>query len=199
MHESAWSASPQPHNILQRRLLESNLSKVRINRTTWTPKNELSTQSNKLHHVKPESPRRTEEEDMIFVWCQCAGKEMKAVIDTSCQYSIISSACLDRLGLKEHFRSYKNEEEKISLPYRVKAIGQIERLVVTLGRVTLDCTAAVIDDNDRHLSLGLQTLRSLKCVINLEKNHLEVGRGDREIVPFIVNKSRAKEDQSSEA
>ncbi|KAM4617961.1 nuclear receptor-interacting protein 3 [Discoglossus pictus] len=193
------SKDTQPHNILQRRLLETNLTKLRSNRTTWTPKSEYSAQSNKIHQVKTESPRKTEEDDMIFVWCQCAGKEMKAMIDTSCQYSLISSACLDRLGLKGHFRSYKNEEENISLPYNLKTIGQIEHLTITLGSLTVDCAAAVIDDNERNFSLGLQTLRSLKCVINLDKNHLEVGRTNREAIPFIVNRNTVKEDHSSDA
>ncbi|KAM3919634.1 nuclear receptor-interacting protein 3 [Leptodactylus fuscus] len=193
------SKDTQPHNILQRRLLESNLSKLRSNRPTWVPKNEVSTQSNRLHHGKGESSRKSEDDDAVFVWCQCAGKEMKVKIDTSCQYSIISSACLDRLGLKEHFRVYRNEEENVTLPYNVKSIGQAEHLAVTLGGVSLDCSAAVIDDKDRSFSLGLQALRSLKCVINLEKNHLEVGRSDRVVVPFIASRSTGREEHSSDA
>ncbi|XP_075044623.1 nuclear receptor-interacting protein 3 [Mixophyes fleayi] len=191
------SKDTQPHNILQRRLLETNLSKLRNNRTAWIPKSEFLAQSNKVHHGKVESPRKSEEDDAVFVWCQCAAKEVRAKIDTSCQYNIISSACLDRLGLKEHFRSYKNEDENISLPYNVKTIGQLDHLTVTLGNISLDCSAAVIDDNERSMSLGLQTLRSLKCVINLEKNQLEVGRSDT--VPFIVSRNSAKEDHSSDA
>ncbi|MEE6498714.1 hypothetical protein FKM82_003213 [Ascaphus truei] len=200
MKKLGTSKDTQPHNILQRRLLETNLTKLRTNRTTWTPaKTDSSAQSNKLKQAKSESPRKTEEEDVISVWCQCAGKETKAMIDTSCQYNLMSSTCLDRLGLKEHFRSYKHEDENISLPYNGKSIGQIEHLSVTLGSLTVDCPAAVIDDNERHFSLGLQTLRSLKCVINLEKNHLEVGRTGREAVPFIVNRSTTNEDRSSDA
>ncbi|XP_063800136.1 nuclear receptor-interacting protein 3 [Pseudophryne corroboree] len=193
------SKDTQPHSILQRRLLETNLTKLRNTRTAWIPKSDLSAQSNKVHHGKVESPRKTEEEDAVFVWCQCAGKEVKAKIDTSCQYSIISAACLDRLGLKEHFRSYKNEDENISLPYNVRSLGQIDHLAVTLGSISLDCTAAVIDDNERNISLGLQALRSLKCVINLDKNQLEVGRTDRDIIPFIVSRNTEKEEHSSDA
>lgn len=29
---------------------------------------------------------------------QCAGKDVKALIDTGCQYNLISSACVYRLG-----------------------------------------------------------------------------------------------------
>ncbi|XP_041416969.1 nuclear receptor-interacting protein 3 isoform X2 [Xenopus laevis] len=187
-----------PHNILQRRLLETNLSKLRINRPTWTPKNDKLAQSKKLNQGKLESPRKSEEEDMIYIWCQCAGKEVRALIDTACQYSLIPAPCLHRLGLKEHFRSYKKEEERPSLPYDVKAIGQVERMEVMLGGSTVECTAIVIDNNDRNFSLGLQTLKSLKCVINLEKNHIEVGQTDKDIIPFISNRNTVKEDHSSE-
>ncbi|CAJ0916420.1 unnamed protein product [Ranitomeya imitator] len=113
--------------------------------------------------------------------------------------SLRPSVQRDEIALKEHFRSYKKEEEILSLPYNVKSIGQVDRVTVTLGHMSLDCSAAVIDDKERNFSLGLQALRSLKCVINLEKNHLEVGRADREVVPFIASRSAAKEECSLDA
>ncbi|XP_053305302.1 nuclear receptor-interacting protein 3 [Spea bombifrons] len=182
------SKDTQPHNILQRRLLETNLSKVRPARASWPPKGE----SNKFHQAK--CAGTAGEEDLISVWCQCAGKAIRASIDTSCQHNLIPSACVERLGLKEHFRSCKNEEENAALPYNMTPIGQIERLAVTLGSLTLECAAVVIDDNDRYLSLGLQTLRSMKCTINLDKNQLEIGGSDPEVIPFIVTKHNAKEN-----
>ncbi|XP_031756246.1 nuclear receptor-interacting protein 3 isoform X2 [Xenopus tropicalis] len=184
-----------PHNILQRRLLETNLSKLRTNRSTWAPKNDVSAQSKKQNQAKCESPRKSEDDDMIYVWCQCAGKDVRAQIDTSCPHSLIPAPCLDRLGLKEHFRSYKKEEEPPALPYSVKPLGQVERMAVMLGNTTVECSAIVIDNNDRNFSLGLQTLKSLKCVINLEQNQIEVGR--TEIIPFII-RNTVREDQPSE-
>ncbi|OCT83593.1 hypothetical protein XELAEV_18021735mg [Xenopus laevis] len=198
MKKLGASKDTQPHNILQRRLLDTNLSKLRSNRSPWTPKNDVSAQSKKLNQVKSVNPRKSEEDDMIYVCCQCAGMEVRALIDTSCQYSLIPAPCLDRLGLKEHFRLYKKEEEPPSLPYSVKAIGQVERVAVMLGGATVECTAIVIDNNDRNLSLGLQTLKSLKCVINLEKNNIEVGQTDKDIIPFISNRNTVNEDHTSE-
>nr|DBA17654.1 TPA: hypothetical protein GDO54_003071 [Pyxicephalus adspersus] len=188
------SKDTQPHNILQRRLLESNLTKLRNNRTAWTPKSDHSAPSNKQSHGKGATPRRSEEDDALYVWGQCSGKEMKIRIDTSCHHNVISSACLDRLGLKEHFRFYKNEEDSVTLPYNVKTMGQIERLSITLGTIAVECSAVVVDDNERIVSLGLQALRHLKCVINLEKGQLEVGRSDKDVIPFIGSRSSAKED-----
>uniref|UniRef100_A0A4X1SPE0 Nuclear receptor interacting protein 3 n=1 Tax=Sus scrofa TaxID=9823 RepID=A0A4X1SPE0_PIG len=83
------SKDTQPHNILQRRLLETNLSKL-SSRVPWASK------SSRLSQAKSEGLRKSEE-DMIWV-PQCAGKDVKALVDTGCQYNLISSACVDRLG-----------------------------------------------------------------------------------------------------
>ncbi|XP_078538861.1 nuclear receptor-interacting protein 3 [Lissotriton helveticus] len=187
------SKDTQPHNILQRRLLETNLSKFRNNRTAWTPKSDQSALSKKFNHVKQTSQRKIEEDDMIFVSCQCAGKDLKVMIDTGCQYNLITSACVDRLGLKERVKTNKNDDENISLPQNVKPIGQVEHLTVTMGSLTLDCPAVVIEDNEKNISLGLQLLRSLKCVINLEKNHIELGKTEREAIPFVDKSCILKE------
>ncbi|XP_006089701.3 nuclear receptor-interacting protein 3 isoform X1 [Myotis lucifugus] len=182
----------QPHNILQRRLMETNLSKLRSSRVPWTSK------TNKLNQAKSEGLKKSEDDDMILVSCQCAGKDVKALIDTGCQYNLISSACVYRLGLKEHVKSHKHEGEKLSLPRHLKVVGQIEHLVITLGSLCLDCPAAVVEDNEKNLSLGLQTLRSLKCIINLDKHQLIMGKTDKEEIPFVETVS-LNEDNTSEA
>ncbi|NXG96906.1 NRIP3 protein, partial [Loxia leucoptera] len=178
------SKDTQPHNILQKRLMETNLSKFRGSRSSWAPK-DLSSQTNKLNQTKLDSLGKTEDEELIVVSCQCAGKELKAVVDTGSQHNLMSSACLDRLGLKEHLKALPVEEEMVSLPNKVKAIGQIERLSLTVGAVPVECAALVVEDNYQPFSFGLQTLKSLKCVINMEKHHLVLGQMDREEIPFV--------------
>ncbi|KAH0620900.1 hypothetical protein JD844_021785 [Phrynosoma platyrhinos] len=125
---------------------------------------------------------------------QCAGKELQVVVDTGCQRNIISSACLERLGLKKHIKSYKSECEKISLPSYMKVIGHIEHLSLTLGTILVDCAAIVAENYEKHFSLGLQTLKSLKCVINMEKHNLVLGKTDREEIPFVTNASAQEEN-----
>ncbi|KAM6394504.1 nuclear receptor-interacting protein 3 isoform 3-T3 [Pluvialis apricaria] len=179
------SKDTQPHNILQKRLMETNLSKLRSGRGSWTLKSDISAQTNKLNQTKLGSPGKTEDEDLIVVSCQCAGKELKAVVDTGSQHNLMSSACLERLGLKEHLKALPGEDEMVSLPYKVKAIGQIECLTLTVGAVPVECAALVVEDNEKPFSFGLQTLKSLKCVINMEKHHLVLGKTDREEIPFV--------------
>lgn len=54
----------QPHNILQRRLMETNLSKLRSSRVPWASK------TNKLNQAKSEGLKKSEDDDMILISCQ---------------------------------------------------------------------------------------------------------------------------------
>ncbi|NXF01724.1 NRIP3 protein, partial [Smithornis capensis] len=183
------SKDTQPHNILQKRLMETNFSKLRSSRGSWSPKGDISSQTNKLNQIKLGISGKTEDEELIVVSCQCAGKELRAVVDTGSQHNLMSSACLDRLGLKEHLKALPVEDEMVSLPDKV--IGQIECLTLTVGAVPVECTALVVEDNEKPFSFGLQTLKSLKCVINMEKHHLVLGKTDREEIPFVGSDSTA--------
>uniref|UniRef100_A0A8C3J9G3 Nuclear receptor interacting protein 3 n=1 Tax=Calidris pygmaea TaxID=425635 RepID=A0A8C3J9G3_9CHAR len=140
------SKDTQPHNILQKRLMETNLSKLRSSRGSWTLKGDISAQTNKLNQTKLGSSGKTEDEELIVVRCQCAGKELNAVVDTGSQHNLMSSACLDRLGLKEQLRALPGEDEMVSLPSKVKAIGQIESLALTVGAVPVECAAFIVGE-----------------------------------------------------
>lgn len=48
--------------------------------------------------------------------------------------------------LKEHLKALPGEDEMVSLPYKVKAIGQIECLTLTVGAVPVECTALVVGE-----------------------------------------------------
>uniref|UniRef100_A0A8C9L5L5 Aspartic peptidase DDI1-type domain-containing protein n=1 Tax=Pavo cristatus TaxID=9049 RepID=A0A8C9L5L5_PAVCR len=179
------SKDTQPHNILQRRLMETNLSKLRGSRGSWASKSDAPAQSNRLNQAKLGSSRSLEDEELLVVSCQCAGKELKAVVDTGTQHNLMSAACLDRLGLRERLEVLPSEEEEISLPHSERVIGRIDRLVLVVGALRVECAALVVEDSEKPFSFGLQTLKSLKCVINLEKNHLVLGKTEREEIPFV--------------
>ncbi|XP_043561803.1 nuclear receptor-interacting protein 3-like isoform X2 [Chiloscyllium plagiosum] len=116
----------------------------------------------------------------------CAGKEMKVQIDTGSRYNLISSACVDKLGLQELMKTEKDDTEKYGMPLISKITGQIENVGITLGQLNVECSAAVVDDDDKNtLSLGLQTLRSLKCIIDMEKQYLILGEKEKEEIPFL--------------
>ncbi|KPP78977.1 hypothetical protein Z043_101482, partial [Scleropages formosus] len=63
------SKEMQPHNILQRRLLEANLSRCRLNSRGVKSSNNSSGQNIGPHLSKQDSFFLPEEEDYIFVLC----------------------------------------------------------------------------------------------------------------------------------
>ncbi|NWY00090.1 NRIP3 protein, partial [Nothoprocta ornata] len=202
------SKDTQPHSILQRRLMETNLSKLRSSRGPWAAK---SDPAGKLHPSAPGSAGRPRQEELIVVRCQCAGQELEAVVDTGSHFNLVSSACLDRLGLSEHVKALGSDEEGAVLPQGARAVGRVEGLALALGAVSLECGALVVEDSEKPFSLGLQTLKSLKvrrrflqgriyqgccrshceglsslqCIINMEKQHLVLGQADRAEIPFV--------------
>ncbi|XP_072322592.1 nuclear receptor-interacting protein 3-like [Scyliorhinus torazame] len=182
------SKETQPHNILQRRLLETNLSKFQANNQgTWSSNNSFPAENKNFHQTKQELHKITPEDDLIFVCCKCAGIEMKVQIDTGSRYNLISSACVDKLGLRELVKTDKDETEKMGMPIILKVKGQIENIGIAIGQLNIECSAAVVDDDDdeKTLSLGLQTLRSLKCIIDMEKQYLIIGEKEKEEIPFL--------------
>ncbi|XP_043915700.1 nuclear receptor-interacting protein 3 [Protopterus annectens] len=190
------SKDTQPHNILQRRVLESNLTKFRNNiRGSRNPSSGMPAQCKEGNQLKQECLKRTEEEDMIFVWCKCAGKDLKALIDTGCRYNMISTACLSRLGLKDHVKTEKNDIGNLTLPRSLKVAGYIEHVTVTIGKIQVDCSAVIFEEDTRSFSLGLQTLRSLKCVIDMEKRQLVLWKTEKEEIPFADNQSTMHKDK----
>ncbi|XP_066558989.1 nuclear receptor-interacting protein 3 [Amia ocellicauda] len=191
------SKEMQPHSILQRRLLETNLSRFRLNNRGPKPANNgIVVQSNGIHHSKQESLITQEEEDLIFVSCKCSGREIKVLIDTGCKFNLISAACLDRLGLKEAVNMNKMETDTLLFPRNLQVLGQIEKMSLTIGQVKADCSVLVVESDRQFMSLGNRTLRSLKCVIDTEKQFLVLGRTEREQVEFIDGKSMSREESS---
>lgn len=81
--------------------------------------------------------------------------------------------------LKEHLTALPVEEETVSLLYKVKAIGQIECLTLTVGAVPVECAALVVGECvcvkmklQRHVKIKIETLlfcsKSLSLVLGRE-------------------------------
>uniref|UniRef100_A0A8C7EFK2 Nuclear receptor interacting protein 3 n=1 Tax=Nothoprocta perdicaria TaxID=30464 RepID=A0A8C7EFK2_NOTPE len=188
------SKDTQPHSILQRRLMETNLSKLRSSRGPWAAK---SDPAGKLHPSAPGSAGQLRQEELIVVRCQCAGQELEAVVDTGSHFNLVSSACLDRLGLSEHVKAFGSDEEGAVLPQGVRAVGRVEGLALALGAVSLECGALVL--GKRLLQVALCPLReglsSLQCIINMEKQHLVLGQADRAEIPFVEGSAAAEDER----
>ncbi|XP_030646433.1 nuclear receptor-interacting protein 3-like [Chanos chanos] len=172
------SKEGQPHNILQRRLLEANLSRNRLNNRGVKPSYNSQALSRPLHNDTQE-----EESDLIRVVCQCLGKEVTVMLNTGCVVNLISSVSVEKLGLKEKVIQTKNETDLGPFQRNLQTVGHIE-LNLNFGQTKAECTFTVIENDRPCISIGTKTLKSLKCVIDTEKQMLVLGKDTREQIQF---------------
>ncbi|XP_078023687.1 nuclear receptor-interacting protein 3-like isoform X3 [Epinephelus lanceolatus] len=178
------SKQGQPHHILQKRLLEAKLTRGRMNLCGVTPNSGalLLTCSQFNSHQDEEEE---EEEDFIYVPCKCLGQKVKLLIDTGCRLNLMSSETVQRLGLKDLVE--ENKEETDGFPFQRKLCmdGHIRELSLTLGQLRITSSFTVIESNKPLMSLGNKTLKSLKSVIDTERQMLVFGTTVREQLQFV--------------
>ncbi|KAJ8344022.1 hypothetical protein SKAU_G00313510 [Synaphobranchus kaupii] len=191
------SKEMQPHTILQRRLLESNLSRCRLNNTgTKLTNNSIVLKNNSFNHSKEEDLTQPEEEDLIYVCGKFCGRELKVLIDTGSQLNFMSSAYVEKLGLKDKVNMNKMGKSSLLLQRDLEAVGQMDKLNLEFGQVKFDCTVTIVENDKAFISLGNRTLKSLKCVIDMENKILVLGRTEREQVQFVDGKSESRDEIS---
>ncbi|XP_054997809.1 nuclear receptor-interacting protein 2 [Sorex araneus] len=141
------SKDPQPRSVIQRRLAEGDKSR----------RQGESALVQALIHGQ-ESRREASETQIpaLLVSCKCRDQVLRAAVDTGTQHNQISTGCLRRLGLVSP----------------AAGPAQVQQLELQLGQETVSCSARVVDAESPELCLGLQTLLSLKCCIDLERGVL---------------------------
>ncbi|XP_066541727.1 nuclear receptor-interacting protein 3-like isoform X2 [Hoplias malabaricus] len=170
------SKEGQPHHILQRRLLEANLSRNRLN-SLKAPLKNLG------HSYGVNSETQETESGLIQVLGQCSGREVLVTIDTGCTLNLISSVNVEKFGVKEKTIRGKSEDDLGPLQHNLQAIGQI-LLSLVIGQTKMDVLFSVVEIDRMFMSLGTKTLKSLKCVIDTERQMLVFGKSIREQVHF---------------
>ncbi|XP_029379348.1 nuclear receptor-interacting protein 3-like [Echeneis naucrates] len=176
------STQGQPHHILQKRLLEAKLSQGRMNMCRVTPNNGHVFLN--CNHLNLNDNEEEEEGDFIYVLCKCLGKEVNILIDTGCKLNLMSSLTVERLGLKELVDENKMETEGFPFQRKLCVDGHIRELSLTIGQLRIMCSFAVVESSRPLISLGNKTLKSLKCVIDTEKQMLVFGTSIRDQVQF---------------
>ncbi|KAI1903902.1 hypothetical protein AGOR_G00000190 [Albula goreensis] len=186
------SKEMQPHTILQRRLLETNLSRCKLNnRGTKITNNSVILQNNSFNQGRQETLRQPDLDGLIYVCCKCQGSELRVLIDTGCQLNLMSTACMEKLGLKDKVDMNKMLTDSLPFQRDLEAVGQIDKLSLEFGQVKTECTFTIVANDKTFISLGNRTLKSLKCVIDTEKQILTLGRTEREQVQFVDGESCA--------
>lgn len=162
----------QPHNIVQRRLMESNMTKLH-----GCPGDPGTITPSPLAEQKQPSPKQ-DAGTLLTVLCKCRDQTIRVTINTGCHQNTISASCLNRICLEE---SPAAEGEVAISTQSSKTTQRVEKLEITLGNENIECTALVVDNEMCELSIGLQTLLSLKCVIDLERQVLSLGNSETQL------------------
>ncbi|XP_059582706.1 nuclear receptor-interacting protein 2 isoform X3 [Alligator mississippiensis] len=110
----------------------------------------------------------------------CEGQVLRAAVNTGCQQNLISRSCLRQLGLEEVSNIGCRD---FSLPVPC-VVSRVEHMEVQFGQEMVACSALVVDDEMLEFSLGLQTLLSLKCCIDLDEGVLRLKALSQEL-PFL--------------
>ncbi|KAF3706184.1 Nuclear receptor-interacting protein 3 [Channa argus] len=176
------STQGQPHHILQKRLLEAKLSRGRMNMCGVTPNNGGVVLSN--NHLNSREDEGEEQDNFIHVPCKCLGQEVKVLIDTGCKLNLMSSLTVERLRLKDLVEEKGMEMDGFLYQRKLYVDGFIKELSLTIGQLRIMCSFAIVESNRPLMSLGNKTLKSLKCVIDTEKQMLVFGTNVREQVHF---------------
>ncbi|XP_046922266.1 nuclear receptor-interacting protein 2 [Lynx rufus] len=159
----------QPHSVIQRRLVEGNQS--------WFQGESPPAQA-PIH--SQESRRKTSKTQIpaLLVNCKCRDQELRVAVDTGTQHNQISAGCLSRLGLGKKVLKAPGGDVAPGPP------TQVEQLELQLGQEMVACSAQVVDVESPEFCLGLQTLLSLKCCIDLEHGVLRL-RAPFPELPFL--------------
>ncbi|XP_017941074.1 nuclear receptor-interacting protein 2 isoform X2 [Manacus vitellinus] len=152
----------QPHSVVQRRLLEGNLNKLRV-QSARVQSPLAKDQDEKME----KGENRRKETSPLLIQCQCQGQVLKATVNTGCLPNLISKSCLNQLGLEEVSAMDCGD---LSLPIP-SVVGRVEHMELQFGPETVLCSALVVDDEMLEFCIGLQTLWSLK----VRNNSLLIG------------------------
>ncbi|XP_035521209.1 nuclear receptor-interacting protein 3-like [Morone saxatilis] len=176
------SKQGQPHHILQKRLLEAKLSRGRMHMCGVTANNGgVLLSCNRLNsHEEDEE----EEDAFMYVPCKCLGQEVNVLIDTGCKLNLMSSLTVERYGWKELVEENKMETNGFPFQRKLCIDGHIKELSLTIGQLRIMCSFTIVESNKPLMSLGNKTLKSLKCIIDTEKQMLVFGTNVREQVQF---------------
>ncbi|XP_008257882.1 nuclear receptor-interacting protein 2 [Oryctolagus cuniculus] len=158
----------QPHSVIQRRLVEGNQSRVQ----------EKSPLVQVPIHGQEDRGKSGPQLPALLVNCKCQDQLLRVAVDTGAPHNQISSACLSRLGLGKRVLKGPGGSLAPGSP------SQVEQLELQLGQETVACSARVVDAESPDLCLGLSTLLSLKCCIDLEHGVLRLKAPSSEL-PFL--------------
>jgi len=108
---------------------------------------------------------------MLYIKGKINNKEIDIFIDTGAQVSIMSLSMAKELGvdfLIDHFC----EGKLIGIGTKNMS-GKIHYLDIQLDNFNLPCSFTIIDNNDINIMLGLNSMLSIGCILDLKNKKMK--------------------------
>lgn len=123
---------------------------------------------------------------MLYVNIQLNGTPVKAFVDSGAQVTIMSKRLADQCGVGRLI-----DTRMVTTLQGVgsgKSVGRIHAAQLKFGNTFIVASITVMEGNSVDFLLGLDNLKRLRGVINLERNVLSLdGASGKEEVPFLTD------------
>ena len=109
---------------------------------------------------------------MLYINGKINNKDLDIFIDTGAQVSVMSLSTAKDLGV-DFLIDYFCEGQLVGIGTK-NMIGKIHYLDIQLDNFNLPCGFTIIDDNDIKIMLGLNSMLSLGCIIDLKNKKMMI-------------------------
>lgn len=121
----------------------------------------------------------------LYICCKIGAHEVDMLVDTGAEMSVISESLARQLNLLDRLdRRYQGMARGVG---SARILGKVFDVPVKLGQVEFELNFSVVQQDTIGLILGLDLMRSFKCLIELEKNCLIFGGSGGVEVPFLAS------------
>ncbi|XP_061839656.1 nuclear receptor-interacting protein 2 [Nerophis lumbriciformis] len=192
----------QPHSIVQRRLLEGNITRLRGEARDTGARVRSPLADNEDQGEGEDGPGDSEERSESTADSSTEEREesleesFRSDDEEAARHGTVGSGLLTALLVQCKCREteVKASLNTSSLHNHISAScchrlgldpsSSVADVKLQLGTRTFQCSALVQEDDTLELSLGLQTLLQLKCCLDLNSRVLKLGGGGEEL-PFL--------------
>jgi len=129
------------------------------------------------NNIIPESFFRI---DMLYLPVKINDVEIKALVDTGAQVTIMSKACAIKCGL-EHMVDHSINGQVRGVGEQ-NVLGKIWMVDIMFGEHALPCSFTVLENLEFDVIFGLNMMVTHRCMIDLDKKCLRLGEYE---IPFV--------------
>lgn len=132
-------------------------------------------------------PSEFMDDDLIHVACEIGGIAVEMMVDTGAQSSVISKSLAQRLNLMSMIDTSR---QGVAVGVgSARILGQLHRIPVRIGLTEFNIDFTVLGVDEQLLMLGIDQMKRMKCILDLERRCIVFGGSGGVEVPFLPSSS----------